>query len=43
MVILNAPWKLDDALREPMQALGRLLSQDRPAQTRLDWLVEEAP
>src|ERR1700761_607751 len=41
MVILNAPWKLDDALREPMQALGRLLSQDRPAQARLDWLVQE--
>ncbi|HEX7814102.1 23S rRNA (adenine(2030)-N(6))-methyltransferase RlmJ [Dyella sp.] len=43
MVIVNAPWKLDETLREPLRALGRLLSQDRPAQTRLDWLVQEAP
>lgn len=41
MVIVNAPWKLDEALREPLKALGRLLSQDRPADARLDWLVEE--
>jgi 23S rRNA (adenine2030-N6)-methyltransferase len=41
MVILNAPWKLDDALREPMQAMARLLSQEKPAQWRLDWLVQE--
>ncbi|HET6552000.1 MAG TPA: 23S rRNA (adenine(2030)-N(6))-methyltransferase RlmJ [Dyella sp.] len=41
MVILNAPWKLDDALREPLRALAPLLSQERPAQWRLDWLVED--
>ncbi|WP_430390726.1 23S rRNA (adenine(2030)-N(6))-methyltransferase RlmJ [Dyella sp. 20L07] len=41
MVILNAPWKFDDALREPLRAMAPLLSQDRPAQWRLDWLVEE--
>ena len=42
MVILNAPWKLDDALREPLRAMTPLLSQERPAQWRLDWLVEES-
>lgn len=41
MAILNAPWKLDDALREPLRALARLLSQERPAEWRLDWLAEE--
>ncbi len=41
MVILNAPWKLDDTLREPLRAMSRLLSQEKPAQWRLDWLVEE--
>ncbi len=41
MVILNAPWKLDDALREPLRALARLLSQERPAEWKLDWLLQE--
>ena len=41
MAILNAPWKLDDALREPLRALSRLLAQERPAEWRLDWLLEE--
>jgi 23S rRNA (adenine2030-N6)-methyltransferase len=41
MAIVNAPWKLDDTLREPLRALGRLLSQERPAEWRLDWLAEE--
>jgi 23S rRNA (adenine2030-N6)-methyltransferase len=41
MAILNAPWKLDDTLREPLRALARLLSQERPAEWRLDWLAEE--
>jgi 23S rRNA (adenine2030-N6)-methyltransferase len=41
MAILNAPWQLDDTLREPLRALARLLSQERPAEWRLDWLVEE--
>jgi 23S rRNA (adenine2030-N6)-methyltransferase len=41
MVIINAPWKLDDTLREPLRALARLLSQERPAEWKLDWLVEE--
>ena len=41
MAIVNAPWKLDDTLREPLRALGRLLSQERPAAWRLDWLAAE--
>ncbi|MEI7037814.1 23S rRNA (adenine(2030)-N(6))-methyltransferase RlmJ [Fulvimonas yonginensis] len=41
MAVLNAPWKLDQTLREPLRALARLLAQERPAEWRLDWLVEE--
>ena len=42
MVILNAPWNLDDSLREPLRTLASLLSQDEPAQWKLDWLLDEA-
>ncbi|HET6804589.1 MAG TPA: 23S rRNA (adenine(2030)-N(6))-methyltransferase RlmJ [Frateuria sp.] len=42
MAILNAPWKLDETLREPLRAMSRLLGQERPAEWRLDWLAEEA-
>ncbi|AIF48711.1 23S rRNA (adenine(2030)-N(6))-methyltransferase RlmJ [Dyella japonica] len=42
MVILNAPWKLDDALRDSLRAMAPLLSQEHPAKWRLDWLVEES-
>jgi 23S rRNA (adenine2030-N6)-methyltransferase len=41
MAILNAPWKLDEALREPLRALARLLAQGRPADWKLDWLAAE--
>jgi 23S rRNA (adenine2030-N6)-methyltransferase len=41
MVILNAPWNLDQVLREPLQAMARLLSQEHAARWRLDWLVQE--
>jgi 23S rRNA (adenine2030-N6)-methyltransferase len=41
MVILNAPWKLDDALRDSLRAMARLLSKDRPAEWKLDWLLQE--
>jgi 23S rRNA (adenine2030-N6)-methyltransferase len=41
MVILNAPWNLDDVLREPLRALASLLSQERPAEVKLDWLLQE--
>ena len=42
MVILNAPWKLDDALREPLRVLAGLLARERPATVKLDWLLDEA-
>lgn len=41
MVIFNAPWKFDEALRDSMQALSHLLSRDRPATWHLDWLVQD--
>ena len=41
MAILNAPWNLDDVLREPLRVLGDLLAQDKPAETRLDWILQE--
>jgi 23S rRNA (adenine2030-N6)-methyltransferase len=41
MVILNAPWKLDEVLRDSLRAMAPLLSQERRAEWRLDWLVEE--
>ena len=41
MVILNAPWNLDDVLREPLRALASLLSQECPAEWKLDWLLQE--
>jgi 23S rRNA (adenine2030-N6)-methyltransferase len=42
MVILNAPWQLDETLREPMRALARLLSQTRQAEWKLDWLLQDS-
>ena len=41
MAIINAPWNLDQVLREPLHAMARLLSQERAAAWRLDWLVQE--
>ena len=42
MLILNAPWKLDQVLREPLRALARLLSREQPAQWALDWLLSDS-
>ncbi|WP_426664374.1 23S rRNA (adenine(2030)-N(6))-methyltransferase RlmJ [Rhodanobacter aciditrophus] len=42
MAIVNAPWQLDETLREPLRALARLLAQERPAEWTLDWLVAES-
>ncbi|TBR39860.1 MULTISPECIES: 23S rRNA (adenine(2030)-N(6))-methyltransferase RlmJ [Dyella] len=41
MVILNAPWKFDEVLRDSMLAMAQLLSRDRPATWHLDWLVAD--
>jgi 23S rRNA (adenine2030-N6)-methyltransferase len=43
MAIVNAPWQLDETLREPLRALARLLAQEKPAEWKLDWLVDESP
>lgn len=42
MVILNAPWDLDKSLRDALPAMARLLSQERPAEWRLDWLAQDS-
>jgi len=42
MVIVNAPWNLDDVLREPLRVLADLLAQGHPAEVKLDWLLDEA-
>ncbi len=42
MVILNAPWNLDLALREPLRAMARLLGQGQPAEWTLDWLANDS-
>ncbi|WP_017462540.1 23S rRNA (adenine(2030)-N(6))-methyltransferase RlmJ [Dyella ginsengisoli] len=42
MVILNAPWNLDEVLREPLRAMARLLGQGQPARWNLDWLVNDS-
>lgn len=42
MVIFNAPWKLDETLREPLRAMSRLLSKERPATWHLDWLMTDS-
>ena len=41
MAILNAPFNLDQTLREPLQAMARLVTQERAAQWLLHWLVNE--
>lgn len=41
MVILNAPWNLDDTLREPLRSLANLLTQNSPAIAKVDWLLKE--
>ena len=41
MAIINAPWNLEQTLRAPLAAMARLLAQERPAEWRLDWLVDE--
>ena len=42
MAIVNAPWQLDETLRAPLRAMARLLAQEKPAEWKLDWLVDEA-
>ena len=41
MVILNAPWQLDEALRDSLRAMAQRLSQQQPAEWKLDWLLND--
>ncbi|TCV94702.1 23S rRNA (adenine2030-N6)-methyltransferase [Luteibacter rhizovicinus] len=41
LAIVNAPWKLDDTLRDSLRYLPKLLGKDRQAEYKLSWLVEE--
>ncbi|MBN8713032.1 MAG: 23S rRNA (adenine(2030)-N(6))-methyltransferase RlmJ [Xanthomonadales bacterium] len=43
MVVLNAPWDLDQRLRAAMTTLAPLLAQGDAAPWQLDWLRSDAP
>jgi 23S rRNA (adenine2030-N6)-methyltransferase len=43
VAIVNAPWKLDEALRESLRLLPRLLGTPGESEYRLTWLVEDTP
>ncbi len=42
MLILNAPWQLDNQLQSLLPALCRTLSQDAHARSRIEWLRQPA-
>jgi 23S rRNA (adenine2030-N6)-methyltransferase len=41
MVIVNAPWRFDDQLRDLLPPLQKELSREPAASTRVDWLVRD--
>jgi Protein involved in catabolism of external DNA len=41
MVIVNAPWKLDETIRDGLKMLPKLLGQPGESEYRLTWLLEE--
>jgi 23S rRNA (adenine2030-N6)-methyltransferase len=41
MVIVNAPWKLDETLRDSLRLLPRLLGTAGESEYRLSWLVND--
>ncbi|MBB3228677.1 23S rRNA (adenine2030-N6)-methyltransferase [Luteibacter sp. Sphag1AF] len=41
VAIVNAPWKLDDTLRDSLRYLAKVLGKERQAEYKLSWLVEE--
>ncbi|NID14079.1 23S rRNA (adenine(2030)-N(6))-methyltransferase RlmJ [Luteibacter yeojuensis] len=43
VAIVNAPWKLDEALRDSLRLLPRLLGTPGESEYRLTWLVEDTP
>lgn len=42
LLLLNAPWRLDERLREAMSVLPRLLGEDGGGSWRMDWLRSPA-
>ncbi len=43
MVIVNAPWKLDETLRDSLKVLPRMLGKPGESEYRLSWLVNDEP
>jgi 23S rRNA (adenine2030-N6)-methyltransferase len=43
VAIVNAPWKLDEALRDSLRLLPKLLGTPGESEYRLTWLVEDTP
>ena len=41
MLIINAPWKLDEKIRESLQELSPLMAQSESASYSVDWLINE--
>ena len=41
MLIINAPWKLDEKIKESLQELSPLMAQSDAASYSVDWLIEE--
>ncbi len=41
MVVINPPWRLDEALKTLLPQLAGMLRQETDARIRLDWLVPE--
>jgi len=43
VAIVNAPWKLDEALRDSLRLLPKLLGTPGQSEYRLTWLLEDGP
>ncbi|MGE7138982.1 23S rRNA (adenine(2030)-N(6))-methyltransferase RlmJ [Luteibacter sp. NPDC031894] len=43
VAIVNAPWKLDEVLRDSLRLLPKLLGTPGESEYRLTWLVEDGP
>lgn len=41
MLIINAPWKLDEKIKESLQELSPLMAQNDSASYSVDWLIKE--
>ena len=41
MLIINAPWKLDEKIKESLQELSPLMAQNDSASYSVDWLIKD--